>query len=97
MLIQLFLVVFNFGPNMAKLFMAFREMIIFSKQDTVAVHFFHVFSLFSSKQGPYMHPSAELYITASDVHPSLAKQITLFSLLRGIKNLEKPKKTKKTK
>ena len=63
----------------------------------MAVHFFHVFSLFSSKQGPYMHPSAELYIPESDVHPSLAKQITLFSLLRGIKNLEKPKKTKKTK
>ena len=69
----------------------------FSKQDTVAVHFSHVFSLFSSKQSPYMHPSAELYIPVSDVHPPLARQITLFSLLRGIKNLEKTKKTKKNK
>ena len=42
-----------------------------------------------------MHPSAELYIPVSDVHPSLAMQITLFSLLRGIKNFEKPKKPKK--
>ena len=57
-----------------------------------------VFSLFSGQQSPYMHPSAELYIPVSDVHPpSLAIQITLFSLLRGIKNFEKPKKTKKTK
>ena len=55
-----------------------------------------LFSLFSGQQSPYMHPSAELYIPVSDVHPSLAMQITLFSLLRGIKNLEKPKKTKKT-
>ena len=39
-----------------------------------------------------MHSSAELYIPVSDVPPSLAMQITLFSLLRGIKNLEKPKK-----
>ena len=51
-----------------------------------------LFSLFSGQQSPYMHPSAELYIPVSDVHPSLAMQITLFSLLRGIKNLEKPKK-----
>ena len=41
-----------------------------------------------------MHLSAKLYIPESDMHPSLAKQITLFSLLRGIKNLEKKKKKK---
>ena len=56
-----------------------------------------LFSLFSGQQSPYMHPSAELYIPVSDVHPSLAMQITLFSLLRGIKNFEKPKKPKKPK
>ena len=61
----------------------------------MAVHFFHLVSMFSSKQSPYMHPSAELYIPVSDVHPSLARQITLFSLLRGIKNLEKQKKKQK--
>ena len=55
-----------------------------------------LFSLFSGQQSPYMHPSAELYIPVSDVHPSLAMQITLFSLLRGIKNFEKPKKNKMT-
>ena len=56
-----------------------------------------LFSLFSGQQSPYMHPSAELYIPVSDVHPSLAMQITVFSLLRGIKNLEKPQKNEKTK
>ena len=56
-----------------------------------------LFSLFSGQQSPYMHPSAELYIPVSDVHPSLAMQITLFSLLRGIKNLEKTKKNQKKK
>ena len=56
-----------------------------------------LFSLFSGQQSPYMHPSAELYIPVSDVHPFLAMQITLFSLLRGIKNFEKQKKTKKKK
>ena len=42
-----------------------------------------------------MHPSSELYIPVSDVHPSLTMQIALFSLLRGIKSLENPKKPKK--
>ena len=53
-----------------------------------------LFSVFSGQQSPYMHPSTELFIPVSDVHPSLAMQVTLFSLLKGIKNLEKPKKQK---
>ena len=55
-----------------------------------------LFSQFSGQHSPYMHPSAELYIPVSDVHPSLAMQITLFSLLRGLKNLKRQKKNKMT-
>ena len=74
----------------------FSEAALFHQKNKTGHRGSALFSLFSGQQSPYMHPSAELYIPVSDVHPSLAMQITWFSLLRGIKNLEKPKKNKMT-